>query len=399
MIRCRHLNTESYAESTVKAPPPASQQGALRLSPGASFLLDLIRLGAAFVVAWGHLTLPGFSTGLTNRMESAGAAVIVFFVLSGFVIRYVSRRALATFTAYTIDRASRIYSVLLPAVILTVWVALRFGYLQVAGWRQACALALRITQVLLFTNWSWHQQVTLPPNGALWSISFEFLFYLLYGVCFYLRGRARILGLLLAAAWAGPEVLTFFPVWLGGCLLYDLFVRLRTIAPWHLAKAVALSAVPLCGLVVAGHHVVAQVQTHIAEHYHLLQSDSGQARGPMRLLWPRIGHGAPISLNAYPEAALYFVGLLALLLLADRLPIAEHGRLRNLGSKLADATFPLYLLHLPLFCIAVRLLGHPVGSPITAVLLLVSVLAISALCAPPLNRLKNLMRRPRRHTA
>jgi len=83
--------------------PPTRDDGAPRLSPGASFLLDLVRLAAALVVAWGHLTLPAFSTGITNRMEAAGAAVIVFFVLSGFVIRYVSRRALATFTAYTID--------------------------------------------------------------------------------------------------------------------------------------------------------------------------------------------------------------------------------------------------------------------------------------------------------
>jgi peptidoglycan/LPS O-acetylase OafA/YrhL len=328
-------------------------------------------------------------------MESAGAAVIVFFVLSGFVIRYVSRRTPGTFTSYAIDRASRIYSVLLPAVILTCVVSVRFGYLRISSAPQACAFALRITQILLFTNWSWHQQVTLPPNGALWSISFECLFYLLYGAWFYLRGRGRILCLLLAAAWAGPEILTFFPVWLGGCLLYELFLTLRNVATRRLARVTVVAGATFGCLILATRHLLAASLHWMAMRFHLLQGRATASQSTMHLLWPRIGHGAPISLNAYPEAALYFVAILVLLLFADHLPLSGGGLIRNLSSKLADATFPLYLFHLPLFCIAVRLLGRPVSSTAEAVLLLAAVVGISVMLAPLLSQLKNLMRRPR----
>lgn len=355
-------------------------------------MLDIIRIGSALVVAWGHLTLPAFSTGLTNRMQSAGAAVIVFFVLSGFVIRYVSLRTPGTFTSYTIDRASRIYSVLIPAVMLTGIVSLSFGYLPFGDLQNACAFALRILQTLLFTSWSWHQQVTLPSNGALWSISFECLFYLLYGACFYLRGRARILWLLLAAAWAGPEILTFFPVWLAGCLLYDLFFVLRQADTRKLAKTFVLSGISLLCLLCGFWHPLQRLHLWVVNRYHFLQFADGPSHGVMHLLWPRIGHGAPISINAYPEAAVYFLVFLTLLLVADRAPLTDHSLFRKLGSKLADATFPLYLLHLPLYCITVRLVGHPMRSNLAACLLLAAVLAISVLLAPAFNSLKTAAR-------
>src|SRR5580698_1384155 len=50
-------------------------------------------------------------------------AVPVFFVLSGFVIRYVTRTREATAREYFIDRASRIYSVVLPAMVFTLVVS------------------------------------------------------------------------------------------------------------------------------------------------------------------------------------------------------------------------------------------------------------------------------------
>jgi len=54
----------------------------------------------------------------------AHSAVIVFFVLSGFLISLAAQRD-GSMTEYLLNRASRIYSVALPAMLLT-WAVDRF---------------------------------------------------------------------------------------------------------------------------------------------------------------------------------------------------------------------------------------------------------------------------------
>ena len=58
-----------------------------RLSASSSLVLDVVRFGAALVVAFGHVTQHYFSKGWRDFTGHAVEAVGVFFVLSGFVIR------------------------------------------------------------------------------------------------------------------------------------------------------------------------------------------------------------------------------------------------------------------------------------------------------------------------
>ena len=90
------------------------------LGKAESLLLDVIRISAAALVAVGHITQPYFSTGWPDLTFLAEGFVAVFFVLSGFVIRYVTCRRRGTFESYSKDRASRIYSVVIPALLVTV---------------------------------------------------------------------------------------------------------------------------------------------------------------------------------------------------------------------------------------------------------------------------------------
>src|SRR5438270_12814711 len=91
-----------------------------RLPVASSLLLDIVRFGAAVIVATGHVTQGFFSTGWPDLTDNAVESVGVFFVLSGFVIRYVTRLKYARIGEYWIDRASRIYSVVIPAVVFTL---------------------------------------------------------------------------------------------------------------------------------------------------------------------------------------------------------------------------------------------------------------------------------------
>ncbi len=90
------------------------------LSTNASFLLDLVRFSAALMVVAAHLTHAEFPTGFHERQWLGDVAVQVFFVLSGFVIRHVTLTRSANIREYFLDRAARMYSVMLPAMALTI---------------------------------------------------------------------------------------------------------------------------------------------------------------------------------------------------------------------------------------------------------------------------------------
>src|SRR6516165_11981732 len=83
-----------------------------------SLYLDALRFSAAFTVFLSHF--PRFSGGLFWQMEPYGrTGVLVFFVLSGFVIAWVTATRERTLEEYALSRAARLYSVIIPAFILT----------------------------------------------------------------------------------------------------------------------------------------------------------------------------------------------------------------------------------------------------------------------------------------
>ena len=78
-----------------------------RMKREISLYLDLLRFLAALVVLLQHLSWAHFSGGLLWQIGPYGAqAVIVFFVLSGYVIGYVTDRADNTPRRYAVDRAA-----------------------------------------------------------------------------------------------------------------------------------------------------------------------------------------------------------------------------------------------------------------------------------------------------
>ena len=86
-----------------------------------SLYLDLVRFVAATVVLLSHFAYTRISGGEYLILRRFGAdAVIVFFVLSGYVIAYVSTERERTPGEYAINRCARLYSVVFPALIATV---------------------------------------------------------------------------------------------------------------------------------------------------------------------------------------------------------------------------------------------------------------------------------------
>src|SRR4051794_17257355 len=93
---------------------------------GLSIYLDLVRVVAALLVFVHHLSL---DFGCYARPEAGcvlvpyhvgHSSVVLFFVLSGYVITYVAHERERTLSAFALARVARIYSVAVPALVLTM---------------------------------------------------------------------------------------------------------------------------------------------------------------------------------------------------------------------------------------------------------------------------------------
>jgi len=93
------------------------------MKKGTSLYLDLVRFSAALMVFLVHLKVHAKGTfgpfwGF-HLDYSSQTAVTVFFVLSGYVIAHVLATREGTPLEYCASRFARLYSVVVPALILT----------------------------------------------------------------------------------------------------------------------------------------------------------------------------------------------------------------------------------------------------------------------------------------
>jgi peptidoglycan/LPS O-acetylase OafA/YrhL len=68
---------------------------------------------------------------------------------------------------------------------------------------------------------SWFFSVRPGSNGPFWSLSYEFLYYMIFGSIMILPTiKNKLIIGLLGILVAGPKILLLFPCWLIGCLTY-----------------------------------------------------------------------------------------------------------------------------------------------------------------------------------
>ena len=195
-----------------------------RLSEPLSLYLDVIRLGAATLVFLSHIGLQAVSGGFLWQLHAYGAvAVVIFFVLSGYVVAFANDRPGVTGQDYFVARLSRMYSVALPAIVLSVLLfELSTSVLPnelVAGW-DIGTLSLHVIASVLFLNHAWGLWLEPPLDVPYWSLSFEMAFYILFGLWRFSCPGWRIAGVVLIAALFGPRIVAMFPMWLLGLWCY-----------------------------------------------------------------------------------------------------------------------------------------------------------------------------------
>ena len=288
-----------------------------------SLYLDALRFGAAFTVFVSHWAAGRYSGGFLWRVMPYGrTAVLVFFVLSGFVIAWVTETRERTLEEYALSRLARLYSGIIPAFIATAVL----DHLAIAIDPGLYAPELRIdpSQNLLgyalsavFLGESWPLSMLPGWNIPFWSLNYEAWYYVLFAAAVFLRGRFRIAVLVAAALVAGPKILLLFPIWLMGVSAW----RWRaTLSALHGARLAFGALAAFIGL---------------------------EALGGQELFQHAETPWLPFSYSAYD----YIVGALVAVFIAAlaNMPLPLPGkRLERLVRWLAGTSFGLYLLHYPL---------------------------------------------------
>lgn len=318
-------------------------------STEASTVLDLLRGLAAVLVLLDHTRhlffgdpplinpqgahpwLFDLSEGLTN---SGPQAVVIFFVLSGYLVagsalRWM-RRGDWSWRRYLIHRMVRLWLVLLPALVLgAVWDTLRVRLLEPASLTLEAA-GLNLAR--FFGNLFFLQTIrtdTFGSNRVLWSLAFEFWFYLLFplGALLLLRRRSLRIALgnaflLLAVSWfIGHSILALFPVWLLGALLNETPIkRFRRPLRWA----------------AAGFYVLMYIL--ITAH-------------PWRSHWLKPGYILGLCTAAF-----------LLVVLSAREPIPQAGAFARVSRGLAGFSYSLYLVHYPFVALVAAALLHAGGT-------------------------------------
>ncbi len=203
-----------------------------------STYLDLLRVVAALWVAVSHFNSWGFApASLAAFLPREGHdAVIIFFVLSGFVIAHTQARKRSGLRGYAVDRASRLYSVVLPILIGTFLVDAIGAWFDPQAYAGHYTLAkpwLYIPFHLAFMGETWAWREVPPSIPQYWSLAYEAWYYAIFAVLIFYRGARRIILVLMIFAILGPQHLVLWPVWLTGVALCAVIER------WRLTPSIA----------------------------------------------------------------------------------------------------------------------------------------------------------------
>ena len=337
------------------------------MKPRLSLWLDGLRVIAAFTVLLSHIAYErytGTRYGFFRDHNLGSDAVVIFFVLSGFLIAYAAEMRDRTLSAYAWSRATRLWSVALPALLLT-FVLDRLGLLinpaaYFAPFYEPIPLGELLARGLSFSNEWFLDSVRLGSNGPWWSLSYEAGYYALFGAAFFLRGPARIAIMLAVAVLIGPRPLLLLPVWLSGVVLWRLAAagRLNLGAPlaWTFAVLPPLAYGACLALDVP----------------HALMNASAQMTGLDVKTWRVLtGFSDEILWNSL-VAVLMSLHLAGVASLPQRtLPApAMSVRAAKAVKWLAGGTFSLYLMHYPVLQFADAVLPETMNLPVRDLALL-----------------------------
>lgn len=306
-----------------------------------SALLDIIRFLASQGVVIGHCF--GFMDIVpTGFSGMASYCVLVFFVLSGFLISYSLWSKLELDSEYSFwsffqDRFFRIYPPFIGALLLVL--VLDFSSFLITGNDYSASMYVKNFVINLFqlqgfpiANILYHQYGIelfyfrhLGSNFPLWTISIEWWLYMFYGFCIFyiLRKRTHKFKhwLVFVFLLITPIYYVFFSTRLDkGLTLYWFLGTLITLAMYHGS------------------------QKYGSQRIVRILSISLICMGLLGF-----------SLLGYNTAILlFFIGLFYLMVYGNEPQSESFSFLERLSKTLASYSYSLYLVHYPIMVFAVE---------------------------------------------
>jgi len=327
-------------------------------SESASIWLDALRGIAAlgvFASHWRDCLFKDYSQVQTHNPLLTAAYlvsglghqwVIIFFVLSGYLVGgSVLRQASQgrwSWGDYLLNRLTRLYVVLIPALLLGGLIDLIglhfFAASDVYTAHHGMRLMVhgpgsQVTLRILLGNYVFLQGILVPvfgTNGPLWSLSYEFWYYITFPLLFltfwkHSRPRNRVLGLIALFAvfgLVGWKIALMGIIWLMGVGIHWL-PAVRPSSQFQRIAALASAIAATCGC----------------------------------LVWCK---------QAKSPASDYVLGVIIALFVYCLLYFTRSSNLgwaRGFIKHSANSSYTLYLVHLPLLILVTAWIGQPRWEP------------------------------------
>jgi peptidoglycan/LPS O-acetylase OafA/YrhL len=322
--------------------------------PG-SLLLDTLRIVAALTVLVCHgfdqwYPSDNHEDGLSGKL--AHTAVVVFFVLSGFVIAYTTSSRNRGPLQYAVARLSRLCSVVLPALVITAIIQIIIFKSNPIIYEQYTRKPDLVRYFLsaTFLNESWFLSAAPPLNRPLWSLSFEFWYYAIFGAWIF-KGASKmgLIIFLLVSLLAGPKILLMMPIWLMGCIsFWRPSPKLPKQVSWVLIFSLLIIAVFLMLYLPAYPNKIGAAPFYFASQF----------------------------------VTDWIVGVLIAVALWV-LPLESEVRISSKWivwfRKFADLTFPIYVLHHPFLVLYRAVIGFEINNTGQMWMAIISAFLISSL--------------------
>tara|TARA_B100001093_G_C26725597_1_gene969778 strand:- start:119 stop:1123 length:1005 start_codon:yes stop_codon:yes gene_type:complete len=321
--------------------------------------LEVIRGIAALYVTIGH----AFSD-VSILLRLGQEAVIVFFLLSGFVIEYSHHHTLGkSFKGYFIKRFTRIYPVFIAMLIIcTVLIQpdlMSFDFWKILG-----------GNLLMLQDFGLVKPNVIVPTlfaSALWSLHYEWWFYMLfYPVSTYIEKRKQVIFVCYAAIISAmvyliypgalPRLTMYFLIWWTGVELARSYIVNQRVRVKDLrfsgCSLILVSLILVVNILTYlnsgenmsyGMHPVLEFRHFVAAIFTLL----------IALVWQRLNWiGFPllkVGLLVAPISYSLYISHQPLLVNADYLDFIENKIIK----------YSLYLINLLIFCWLTELKLYP----------------------------------------
>ncbi len=298
-----------------------------------SIYLDFIRIFAASFVVYSHSNVRFLLPEILPLAQFAHSAVVVFFVLSGYVIAYVSTERERNWLDYSSSRFSRILSLSVLAVAITL-IADIVGRAAAPNLYKTIPIdlaALRAFISVFFLNEIWFLSVMTFSNVPYWSLGYEIWYYFLFGIILYCPPKYRNWGIAATCLFLGPKILLLLPCWLIGVAAY----RVQREKQWSTAFAAVVWLASATGF----------------WYYHHIDLMRAFGEGWLR---PTIGLWLfdNLTFSHYFAADWVLSVLVALNFVASRRLLSSGLSISKVFQKrvnqIGALTFALYIIHFPL---------------------------------------------------